>query len=545
MGSNISPNTTAPQDINDREAEPLLGNGQESSPDIRHPQDQPQWKSYSTGQAVRDDDPAYHYIGIGKARFWIVFLGILFSYFIAFFDSTLIASAHPSITSYFDASNSASWLTTSFYITSTVLQPLYARISDILGRKSLYIISIVFFFATTLWCAMAQSMVSLILARASCGLGAGGVTAMGMIIVNDVVKIEYRGIYQSYLSLTYGLGNAAGAALGGLLCDKLGWRGAFYVQLPPILILFVLAIASTPTGLGPNLALKERKTAWQAMKTFDYWGSILLTSAVSFFIVGLNLGGNILSWSHPVVIVSLVLFVVSALFFIWVERKAERPVMPMEILVQNPRANLIFSNLFGTMTAQTIIFNVPIFLQAVQQRSPTVSGTFLMSPLIGVTITSIVSGFVITWTRKLKPTILFGGLLFLIGACTPGLLTQTTPDWLIVLLIIGASTGQGAMYPVTTVAVLTVSTQEEQAVVTTTLGLWRNIGAILGVAISSWVLQNALLFFLTRTVTGSDLEKARIIRKARESIKYISSLGSHRVEGMQRTHFKAHPLIQT
>lgn len=524
------------------ESEPLLGNSQESSSDLGHPQNQPQWEPNGTGHSAETDDPTYHYIGVSKARFWVVFTGVLFSYFIAFFDSTLIASAHPSITSYFKASNSASWLTTSFYITSTILQPLYARVSDILGRRSLYIISTVLFFATTLWCAMAQSMISLILARASCGMGAGGVMAMGTIIVNDIVKIEYRGIYQAYLSLIYGLGNAMGAALGGFLCDKLGWRGAFYIQLPPIFVLFVLAAASTPAALGPNLATREDQTAWQAMKTFDWSGSILLALTVSFLIVGINLGGNVVPWSHPVVIVSLVLFLVSAVFFVPVEQRASRPVMPMEVLVQHPRANLIFSNLFGTMTAQTILFNVPIFLQSVQQRSPTVSGAFLMSPLLGVTIASAVSGFVITWTRQLKPTILFGAFLFLIGAGTPGLLTQTTPDWLIVPLIIGASTGQGAMYPVTTVAVLTVSTREEQAVVTTALGLWRNIGAVLGVATSSWILQNALPFFLARTVTGSEAERERIIRQARKSIKHISSLGPHRIEGIYPTDFSTHLL---
>ncbi|KAL9625259.1 MAG: hypothetical protein Q9160_000661 [Pyrenula sp. 1 TL-2023] len=445
-------------------------------------------------------------------------------------SGTIIASAHPSITSYFDTSNSASWLTTSFYITAIIFQPLYARVSDTLGRKSLYIASIILFFVTTLWCGAAQSMLSLILARASCGLGAGGVSAMGTIIINDIVKIEYRGIYQSYLSLIYGLGNAVGAALGGLLCDRLGWRGAFYVQLPPILLLLVVAVASTPAGLGPKLAAKESKTAWQAMRNFDYGGSVLLASAVSFLIVGLNLGGNVLSWAHPIVIVSLVIFVVSSVFFVVVERRATLPIMPIEILTRSPLANLIFSNLFGTMVAQTILFNAPIFLQAVLQKSPTVSGAFLMSPLLGVTTMSLVGGFVITWTQKLKPTIVFGAVLFLIGACTPGFLMQTTPDWLIVLLIIGASTGQGATYPATTVAVLTVSERDEAAVVTTTLGLWRNLGAILGVAISSWVLQNALQFFLVRTVTGSGAEKAHIINRARKSIKYISTLGRHRIE---------------
>ncbi|KAL9109535.1 MAG: hypothetical protein Q9227_005870 [Pyrenula ochraceoflavens] len=516
------------------EVEPLLRSTEPIPPHThgRSEEEGNQYGTVSENNYQNDVDEDTHFVGLSKVRFWVIFLGILFAYLIAFFDSTLIASAHPSITSYFHASNAASWLTTSFYVTSTIFQPLYARASDTMGRRSLYLFAIVVFFLTTLWCGAAGSMASLIAARAMCGLGAGGVMCMGTVICNDIVKIEFRGIYQSYLSLTYGLGNALGAALGGLLCDKLTWRGAFYVQLPPIFILLILAAVTIPSGLGPNLAETQSKTAWQAMKTFDYAGSLFLALAVSFFILGINIGGNILPWSDPFVIASLIIFCISSFVLIWVERKASRPVMPLDILAQAPRANLIFSNLFGTIVAQTILFNVPIFLQAVQLRSPTVSGLFLMSPLIGVTLASVASGLAVTWTQRLKPTILFGALLFLIGAGTPALLQRTTPNWLIVLLIIGASTGQGAMYPATTVAVLKTSSHDEAAVATTTLGLWRNIGFVMGVAISSWVLQNVLPVFLDRTVTGNPSTKASIIRRVRKSIQEVAEISPpHRSEG--------------
>ena len=139
-----------------------------------------------------------HYRNIDGTHFRILFASIIFGNTIAFFDTTLMASSHPVITSYFHSSNSASWLSTVFYLTSTVSQPLYGRISDTWGRRPVYVFAAVMFFLSTAWCALARDIGEFIAARAVCGLGAGGVMAVSNIITSDIVKIEYRGIYQSY-----------------------------------------------------------------------------------------------------------------------------------------------------------------------------------------------------------------------------------------------------------------------------------------------------------------------------------------------------------
>jgi MFS family permease len=145
-------------------------------------------------------------------------------YFIACFDSTIMVSSHPIITSYFNSSNSASWLSTAFLLTSTAFQALFGRLSDTVGRRLPYIFCISVFFVATLWCGAAQSMLSFIFARALCGLGAGGMMTMGSIIVSDIVPIEVRGTYQSYINILFGTGATMGAAFGGAIADSLGWR---------------------------------------------------------------------------------------------------------------------------------------------------------------------------------------------------------------------------------------------------------------------------------------------------------------------------------
>lgn len=128
--------------------------------------------------------------GISRSRFWFIFAEILLTYFIACFDGTIMASSHPVITSYFHASNSASWLSTAFLLTSSAFQPLLGRLSDSIGRKTPYVATMIIFCVATVWCALAQSMTSFILARAACGLGAGGMMTLGSIIVSDLVPIE-------------------------------------------------------------------------------------------------------------------------------------------------------------------------------------------------------------------------------------------------------------------------------------------------------------------------------------------------------------------
>lgn len=129
----------------------------------------------------------------------------------------LMASSHPVITSYFDASNSASWLSTSFSLTSTAIQPMFGRISDTFGRKIPFLFSLVSFLVGTLWCALVGSLLQFILARGVCGLGAGGALAIGSIIMSNLVPLETRGGYLACLNISYGVGSSLGAALGGFL----------------------------------------------------------------------------------------------------------------------------------------------------------------------------------------------------------------------------------------------------------------------------------------------------------------------------------------
>jgi MFS family permease len=159
--------------------------------------DEPDETSGLLKDVTSDKVTQSHFLDIWPVRFWWLFSGIMLAALMAFFDGTIMASIHPVITSHFHASNASSWLSTTFFLTSTVSQPLYGRISDVTGRRGPLLFALLAFLASTAWCAFAPSIVHLFIARAVCGVGAGGITTMTVILVGDLVKIEYRGIYRT------------------------------------------------------------------------------------------------------------------------------------------------------------------------------------------------------------------------------------------------------------------------------------------------------------------------------------------------------------
>ncbi|KPM39800.1 hypothetical protein AK830_g6792 [Neonectria ditissima] len=452
-------------------------------------------------------------------RFWFIFSQLQLSYFISAFDGTIMASSHPVITSYFHASNSASWLSTAFLLTSTAFQPLLGRLSDAIGRKPLFVGCIGVFALATAWCALARTIESFIVARAFCGLGAGGVLTLGSIILSDLVPIEDRGKYQSYINANYGISSALGAATGGAMADYLGWRWEFGIQVPPLLLCMVVSMVAIPDGLG---ILGERKSVWQALKEFDAKGSLLLTTAITFGILGLNLGGNVLPWSHPFVIASLVIFVVVFPLFLWVESWVHKPIMPLYLIRQSPRANLIFGNFLAALLANSILFNIPLYFQAVLLTSATSSGLRLVIPTIAASTAGTSVGFAVTWTRRLKWPVSSGTIFLLAGTICLSCLRRDLPPQLYLFILLPSSIGQGFQFPGTFIAILATSTQSEQAVVTSTLILWRSLGQVIGIASSSLVLQNALLHYLGKFVQGDDRDD--VIRRVRSSVEEVVKL---------------------
>ncbi len=324
------------------------------------------------------------------------------------------------------------------------------------------------------------------------------------------------------MNLAYGTGTSLGAALGGFLAEALGWRWEFGIQIPIIIICFVVVAITVPPGLGPYLCSHSDKGIWHTIRGFDLAGSLLLTASVTFLILALNLGGNVLAWNDPLIITCFVLFGVLAAFLIRVESRAEKPVMPMHLLAQMPHGNLVFGNFLFCMTLNTVLFNVPLYFQATLLDSPTRSGLRLIIPFVLNMVGAVITGNLINRTQRLKPTLITGSIFLVLGSIFLTLMTRGLPSWAYSWLIGAATLGQGFAFPTINIAILAVTHPDDMAVATSTLILFRSLGTVMGVAVSSLVCQNALVFYLERYVVGSD--KETIIQEVRRSVEAIVRL---------------------
>jgi MFS family permease len=357
--------------------------------------------------------------------------------------------------------------------------------------------------------------------------------SLGQIINSDLVPLERRSSYLALLNLAYGTGSSLGAALGGFLADTLGWRWEFGIQVPAIALCFVIACFTTPTGLGPNFAKHSNDGLWQTVKGFDLAGSFLLTISITFLVLALNFGGNILPWNHPFIITAFVLFFVLGGLLIVVETHALKPVLPLHMLFHVPRGNLIISNFFACMTMNTILFNIPLYFQATLLDTPIRSGTRLIVPFVCNMAGAFITGNLITYTRRLSPTMVFGYTFIVLGSIFLTTMTRSLPTWAYSWLIATATVGQGCSFPTISITILAVTHAQDMAVATSTLILFRSLGTVMGVAVSSLVSQNALMYYLEKIVIGK--ERDVVIREARRSVEAIVKLSPYyREQGQLR-----------
>lgn len=262
---------------------------------------------------------------------WIQ-VAIMSNVFLYGFDGTITAATYAVISSEFDAANTASWLTTSYLVTSTAFQPLYGRISDIFGRRVCFFISTVTFALGCLGCGVAKDIVTLNCMRALTGFGGGGLMTMATIVNSDMIPFRKRGMYQALQNGVFGFGAICGASFGGAIADGIGWRWCFLLQVPisAFALLMGWLVVKNPRGI----IVEGHGGKWrETLKRVDFLGSLLLVVGISVQLVGLSLGGNELPWSSPWVIGSLVgSLVLLGLFLVVEARTSAVPMIPLKLL---------------------------------------------------------------------------------------------------------------------------------------------------------------------------------------------------------------------
>lgn len=311
----------------------------------------------------------------------LVILGVLLPTFMGSLDQTILAAALPTIGRDFADAHNLPWLITAYLIAATAVIPLYGKIADIRGRLFSLRIAILCYMAGSLICALAPNMVVLILGRLVHGIGGGGLTSIGMIVLGDIAAPKERGRYYVYFSLAYTTAGATGPVLGGMIAQYLHWSMIFWMNLP----LGALAFTFTVLFL-PRLPRFERP------HRLDVIGALLIVSASVSFMLALNQGGVRYAWgSWPIV----TLFIVAAamgILFVARLLTAPEPLIPIAILA-NPEARLsIIANAFAWAPIIGINIFLPTYLQTVIGLSPTTAGLSLVALMVTLNTSAAASG---------------------------------------------------------------------------------------------------------------------------------------------------------
>ncbi|KAH7271477.1 hypothetical protein FSOLCH5_004354 [Fusarium solani] len=451
---------------------------------------------------------------------WIQ-LAIMSNVFLYGLDSTITAATYAVISSEFDAANTASWLTTSYLVTSTAFQPLYGRVSDIFGRRLCFFISTITFAAGCLGCGVANNVVFLNCMRALTGFGGGGLMTMATIVNSDMIPFRKRGMYQALQNGIFGFGAIAGASFGGSIADHIGWRWCFLLQVPVSIVAFVigaLVVANQPGGFSLDNGLGA---VW---KRVDFSGSLLLVVAVSVQLVGLSLGGNELPWTSPWVIGSLAGSIALFALFLLVEAKTSAiPVIPLRLLQGRLPIATQAANVCAGMAAYGYLFMLPLFFQVVLLDSATTAGARLAIPSLATPIGGVIAGIVMSRWGRLIALVRTGALLMVVGNALVTSLGFEDSTWKYFVFVFPANLGQGIIYPGILFTSLASFDHADHAVTASTVYLIRSLGTVWGVSVTSAIVQTTLSVRLPDALSEVS-DKWRIIDQIRHSVDSIRHL---------------------
>ena len=361
----------------------------------------------------------------------LIFGALLLVLLIASLDQTIVSTALPTIVGDLGGLQHLSWVVTAYLLASTVVGPLYGKLGDLYGRKRLLQVALVIFLAGSALCGLAQSMPQLIAFRAVQGLGGGGLLVLAMAVVGDLVAPRDRGRYQGLFGAVFGVSVVAGPLLGGFFVDNLSWRWIFYINLP--LGLVALAVISIAFS-SPQTTERHR---------IDYLGTVVLAAGLSGVILYTSLGGTSYAWDSPGMLAAIVGGVALLALFPLVESRAAEPILPPELFRnQTFRTASAIGFVVGFALFGSVTF-VPFYLQVVKGHTPTESGLLMTPMMVGLLVTGIASGFLISRYGRYRPFPIIGTavstvalyLLSRIGVSTP--ISETA----LYLLILGLGLG--------------------------------------------------------------------------------------------------------
>jgi EmrB/QacA subfamily drug resistance transporter len=406
--------------------------------------------------------------------------GLMVGVFLSSTEQSITATALPTIAGELGSPDQIAWVVSVYLLTSTIVTPLYGKMSDLFGRRIVYQVSISVFLVGSVLCALAPTMGLLVAARAVQGIGGGGLMSLAFVIVGDVVSPRQRGRWIGLFTAVFTVSAVSGPLIGGVLVDGPGWRWVFWSVVP------IGAVALVVTDRGLRLPFATRPAV------IDWRGIALLVVAATAAILVPIWGGETFDWGSAPIVAAVAVAVVATTGFVLHERGATEPVIPMRLFLDRTAA-AIFAMGFLVMASLVAVFTfLPLFLQVSTGASATRSGLMLTPQSIGISVMATAGGWLVTRTGRYRWALLLGPAVGTVALLWLTTIDPSTGVWDLAPILFLLGVGLGLVFPNLTLTIQNASDFADLGVATSTANFFRSMGGAFGAAVGGAVLAPRL-----------------------------------------------------